>query len=193
MRWHNLGDLPDRTGNLDKEAVIDLALPSHPRIYTHRQIDRLANGVANYLTDQGLARGTHIAILSFNRSEYVIAYFGIMRAGCVAVPVNIKLARDTIDYVMDDAKIRLAFVDAANRSLIRDGIPVIDFDDAGPDGFAATIKPGDFKSVTAGPDEVGQMLYTSGSTGRPKGVPLVASRPALGAFQPYQPRGAERR
>jgi long-chain acyl-CoA synthetase len=172
MRWHNLGDLPDRTGNLDKEAIIDLALPSHPRIYTHRQIDRLANGVAKYLTDRGFARGTHIAILSFNRAEYVIAYFGIMRAGCVAVPVNIKLARDTIDYVMDDASIALVFVDAANRSLVRDGIAVIDFDDAGPDGFAAAIKPGDFASVAAGPDEVGQMLYTSGSTGRPKGVPL---------------------
>jgi long-chain acyl-CoA synthetase len=172
MRWHNLGDLPNRNGNLDKEAIIDLALPAHVRIYTHRQIDRLANGVAKYLTDQGLARGTHIAIVSFNRAEYVIAYFGIMRAGCVAVPVNIKLARDTIDYVMDDAKIALAFVDAANRSLVRDGIPVIDFDAAGPSGFAATIRPGDFASVAAGPDEVGQMLYTSGSTGRPKGVPL---------------------
>ena len=142
MRWHNLGDLPDRNGNLDKEAIIDLALPAHARIYTHRQIDRLANGVARHLTDRGLARGTHIAIVSFNRAEYVIAYFGIMRAGCVAVPVNIKLARDTIDYVMGDAKIALAFVDAANRSLVRDGIPLIDFDDAGPDGFAAAIKPG---------------------------------------------------
>jgi long-chain acyl-CoA synthetase len=173
MRWHNLGDLPDRTGNLDEEAVVDLALPASPRIYSHRQIDRLANGVARYLTDRGFARGTHIAILSFNRAEYVVAYFGIMRAGCVAVPVNIKLVRDTIDYVMDDASIQLAFVDAVNRPLVRDGIPVIDFDDAGPSGFAATIKPGDFASVAAGPDEVGQMLYTSGSTGRPKGVPLT--------------------
>jgi long-chain acyl-CoA synthetase len=173
MRWHNLGDLPNRTGNLDEEAVVDLALPASPRIYSHRQIDRLANGVARYLTDRGFARGTHIAILSFNRAEYVVAYFGIMRAGCVAVPVNIKLARATIDYVMDDASIQLAFVDAVNRSLVRDGIPVIDFDDAGPSGFAATIKPGDFASVAAGPDEVGQMLYTSGSTGRPKGVPLT--------------------
>jgi acyl-CoA synthetase (AMP-forming)/AMP-acid ligase II len=173
MRWQNLGDLVDRRGNLDKEAIIDLALPGGPRIYTHRQIDQLANGVAEYLTDRGFSRGTHIAILSFNRAEYVAAYFGIMRAGCIAVPVNIKVARDTIDYVMDDAKIALAFVDAANRPQVREGIPVIDFDDAGPNGFAASIKPVDsFESVVAGPDEVGQMLYTSGSTGRPKGVPL---------------------
>lgn len=172
MRWHNLGDLIDRDANIDKEAVIDLALPDGPRVYSHREIDRLANGVARQLTERGFARGTHIAIVSLNRAEYIAVYFGIMRAGFVAVPVNIKLARDTVDYVMDDAKIALAFVDAANRPLVREGIPIIDFDDAGPDGFAASVKPSDFESVVAGPDEVGQMLYTSGSTGRPKGVPL---------------------
>jgi long-chain acyl-CoA synthetase len=172
MRWNNLGDLIDRSGDLDREAIIDLVESGHPQRYTHRQIDELANGVANYLVDKGYKRGTHIAILSLNRAEYIISYFGIMRAGCVAVSVNIKLARDTIDYVMDDASIALAFVDAANRAVVRDGIPVIDFDDQGPSGFAATIKPGAFASVAAGPDEVGQMLYTSGSTGRPKGVPL---------------------
>jgi acyl-CoA synthetase (AMP-forming)/AMP-acid ligase II len=172
MRWHNLGDLIDRSGDLDKEAIIDLVVPTHPRTYTHRQIDDLANGVAKYLTDKGFARGTHIAIVSLNRAEYIICYFGIMRAGCVAVPVNTKLPRETIDFVMDDASIALAFVDAANRPQVRDGIPVIDYDDAGPDGFAAVIKPAAFTSVVAGPDEVGQMLYTSGSTGRPKGVPL---------------------
>jgi len=172
MRWNNLGDLIDRSRDLDREAIIDLVEPGHPRRYTHRQIDRLANGVARYLVDHGYARGSHIAIVSLNRAEYVIAYFGIMRAGCVAVPVNIKLPRETIDYVMDDAAIALAFVDAANRPLVRQGIAVIDFDDVGANGFAASIKPGDFTSIAAGTDEVGQMLYTSGSTGRPKGVPL---------------------
>jgi acyl-CoA synthetase (AMP-forming)/AMP-acid ligase II len=172
MRWHNLGDLIDRSSPLDKEAIVDLALPGQPRIYTHTEIDRLANGVAKYLTEQGFARGTHIAILALNRAEYIIAYFGIMRAGLVAVPVNIKVARETIDYVMDDAAIALAFVDAANRHQVRDDIPVIDFDDAGPAGFAALIKPAEFDSVVTNKDEVGQMLYTSGSTGRPKGVPL---------------------
>jgi long-chain acyl-CoA synthetase len=38
MRWHNLGDLIDRNGNLDKEAIVDLALPPGPRI--HAPADR---------------------------------------------------------------------------------------------------------------------------------------------------------
>lgn len=172
MRWTNLGDLIDRTVDLDREAIIDLVDAANPRHYTHRQIDEMAGGVAKYLVNHGYQRGTHIAILSLNRAEYVACYFGIMRAGCIAVPVNIKVARDTIDYVMDDAKIALAFVDKANRSMMREGIPVIDIDDTGPDGFASTVKPGSFESVKADEGEIGQMLYTSGSTGRPKGVPL---------------------
>lgn len=175
MTFNNLGDLIDRSLDLNRLAIIDLVDPAHPRRYSHRDIDRLANGVARYLTDRNFGRGVHIAIVSSNRAEYIATYFGIMRAGCIAVPVNIKLPGETIDFVMEDAAIALAFVDGANRRLVRSGVPVIDFDSASADGFAATIAPGDFTSVTVVPGEVGQMLYTSGSTGRPKGVPLSHS------------------
>src|SRR5581483_3440219 len=172
MRWSNLGDLIDRSRDLDRPAIIDLVDPARPRVYSHREIDDLANGVARLVHARGVRRGAHVAIVSLNRAEYLAAYFGIMRAGCIAVPVNIKLPRETVDFIMDDAAIALAFADDANRALIRAGIPVISFDDDGAEGFAAQVKPGPFESVRPGSDDVGQMLYTSGSTGRPKGVPL---------------------
>jgi acyl-CoA synthetase (AMP-forming)/AMP-acid ligase II len=175
MPLNNLGDLIDRSLDQDRLAIIDLVDPANPRRYSHRDIDRMANGVARYLHDRKFARGTHVAIASVNRAEYLAAYFGIMRAGYIAVPVNIKLPGETVDFVMKDAAIALAFVDGANRRLIPDGIPVIDFDSDGPDGFRQAIVAGDFTSVTVTPDEIGQMLYTSGSTGRPKGVPLTHS------------------
>src|SRR6266480_4420949 len=102
-RWKNLGDLIDRSRDLERAAVIDLSVPENPRIFSHREIDRLANGVARHLLARGFARGSRIAILSLNRAEYIAAYFGIMRAGYVAVPVNTKLPRATIDYIIDDA------------------------------------------------------------------------------------------
>ncbi len=172
MHWVNLGDLIDRNLDLDRVAVIDLTHPRQPAIYTHREIDALANGVARYLVDRGHPRGSHVAIASLNRAEYLAAYFGIMRAGYVAVPVNVKLPGETVDYIMDDANVVFAFTDAANRPLVRSGIPVLDFDGAGDDGFADAIAPAAFTSIVPAPDEIGQMLYTSGSTGRPKGVPL---------------------
>ncbi len=193
-RWNNLGDLVDRSLDLDRTAVIDLREPGNPRISTHREVDELANGVARLLTDAGLPRRAGVAILATNRMEYIATYFGIMRAGFVAVPVNTKLAQDTIDYIFEDSKIAFAFTDAPRRALAPKGVPVVDFDDAGPDGFAGKVVHSAFATVAVGPEEIGQILYTSGSTGRPKGVPLTHSgqlwalENAIAALE----RGAER-
>lgn len=171
-RWTNLGDLVDRSRDLDRIAVIDLRDQAAPRQWTHAEIDAHANGVARLLTEAGLPRGAAIAILALNRAEYIISYFGIIRAGFVAVPVNTKLPRDTIDYIFEDSRIAFAFTDEPRRHLVPATVPVVDFDDTSAAGFAARVVPGSFETVPAGPDEIGQILYTSGSTGRPKGVPL---------------------
>ncbi|MGP9811455.1 class I adenylate-forming enzyme family protein [Rhodopseudomonas sp. NSM] len=171
VRWKNLGDLVDRSGDLNRPAIIDLRT-DQPRVWSHIEIDRLANGVASYLTGLGFARGTTVAILASNRAEYIATYFGIMRAGYVALPVNTKQPPETIDFVLRDSDSKFAFVDAQARRLLPEGIPCLDFDDEGQGGFAAQIKPGDFETVEAMPGELGQILYTSGSTGRPKGVEL---------------------
>src|SRR5437660_1047645 len=147
----NLGDLIDRSRDLERTAVIDLNNAENPRIFSHGKIDRLANGVARHLVRRGFPRGSRVAIVSLNRAEYVAAYFGIMRAGYVAVPVNTKVPRATIDTIMDDAAIVLAFVD--DLGLVRKGIPAIDFDDLGG-GFAAQIAPAEYTAVEAGPQEI---------------------------------------
>lgn len=168
----NLGDLIDHSLDPARPAVIDLREPDAPRVWTHGEIDGLANGVARLLQEKGLPRGAAVGILSLNRAEYLATYFGIMRAGYVAVPVNVKLPRDTVSYILGDAAIRLAFVDMLGHDLVEGAVETVGFDDPGPDGFAARVRPGPFETVEVGADEVGQMLYTSGSTGRPKGVGL---------------------
>jgi long-chain acyl-CoA synthetase len=172
-RWKNLGDLIDRNGDLSHDAIVDLRLPDQPLHYSHAAVDGLANGVAQLLRERGLQTGDHVAIAALNRAEFVIAYFGIMRAGLVAVPINIKQSQDVIDYVLADAGIVLAFVDRAHRGAIEGRVPIIDFDDDGPDGFASQVRETHFAAVEAKADDLAQMLYTSGSTGRPKGVPLT--------------------
>src|SRR5271170_5820961 len=110
-RWHNLGDLTDRDRSPDDIAIIDLR--ATPRAWTHRDIDTTANAVAGMLAARGLPRGTSVAILALNRAEYIASWFGIMRAGLVAVPVNVKLPGETIDFILRDCAAELAFVDAA--------------------------------------------------------------------------------
>ncbi len=168
----NLGDLLDRNKDPEKLALIDCLDWEHPREYTHAQIDALADACARGLLKRGprpqLRRGDAVAILSANRAEFLIAYSGIMRAGLVAVPVNHKFPRDTIDFVIRDSNVKLVLCDAQRRPAVAADLSVVEF---GP-AFEALLDHGAFETVVPGEGEVAMVLYTSGSTGRPKGVPL---------------------
>ena len=126
--WNNMGDLIDRTENLDQLAIVDLRIPDHPVEYTHQAFDTLINSVAHYLTHQDLQQGDAIAIASLNRAEYLAVYFGIMRAGFVAVPVNIKLPQASIQHILKDADVKLIFAESTYISAFPSEIPVIEFD-----------------------------------------------------------------
>lgn len=169
----NLGDLIDRSKDLNRLAIIDLRLPESPKEYSFADMDRLSGGVARYLQSRGFPRGSRIAIAALNSAEYIAVYFGVMRAGYVVVPVNIKAPKDVIEFIVDDSESVLAFTDAATRGKLPPNLEVVDFDDLGPKGFAAVVKPAEFDTVIPEPDELAQILYTSGSTGRPKGVLLT--------------------
>ncbi|MBZ8134348.1 class I adenylate-forming enzyme family protein [Afifella sp. IM 167] len=170
--FFNLGDLIDRSQDQARTAIVDLRDPAAPRSYTYGEMDLLSGGIARHLSARGLPPGARVAIASMNRAEYIAAYFGIMRAGLVAVPVNIKLPDEIIAFLVEDADVALAFTDAGSRARLPAGLPVIDFDNAGPDGFAALIEPAAFETVVPREGALAQILYTSGSTGRPKGVLL---------------------
>ena len=167
----NRGDLGDRAADRSRTALIDLRDEQQPRSWSHAELDQAADGLARALACRGYARGERIAILSANRAEYLVAYFGIMRAGLVAVPVNFRLPSETIAYVCRDSGARLVFCDAERRPLCPPDLHCIEFGDA----FDAFLDAGSFETVRPAAGEIAMFLYTSGSTGRPKGVPLSHS------------------
>jgi acyl-CoA synthetase (AMP-forming)/AMP-acid ligase II len=166
--FQNLGDLIPRGRDLDKIAVIDLGGEEVPRQFSFAQIDAMANGVARALGKRGLGRGDRVAILSANRAEYLAAYYGIMRAGLVAVPVNFKFPRETIHFIIADAGAKLVFCDAARAPECPGDVARVEFGAA----FEAFLDPGPFEAVVPAENEPAMFLYTSGSTGTPKGVVL---------------------
>lgn len=163
----NLGDLIRRDRDLDKTAFIDLGGETGPREFSYRDIDGYAHGVARGLLARGLSRGDRVAILSANRAEYVAALFGIMRAGLVAVPVNFKFPKETVEFIISDSGATLVLCDGSRRAAVPAAMPVVVFGKEGD-----FLVPGGFAAVTPRTGEPAMFLYTSGSTGVPKGVVL---------------------
>jgi long-chain acyl-CoA synthetase len=148
--------------------VIDLGGEQSPREFTYAQLDAMANGVARALGKRGLQRGDRVALLAANRTEYIAAYYGIMRAGFVAVPVNFKFPRTTIHFIIRDAGAKFVFCDTARAIDCPPDIPSVTFGAS----FEAFLDPGLFTAIVPHRDEPAMFLYTSGSTGTPKGVVL---------------------
>jgi acyl-CoA synthetase (AMP-forming)/AMP-acid ligase II len=163
----NLGDLIRRDRDAGKTAIIDLGGDAGGREFSYREIDEYANGVAHALTQRGIERGDRVAILSANRAEYIAALFGIMRAGFVAVPVNHRFPKETVQFILADSGAKFVFCDAARSDAVPPHIPSRMFQQK--DDF----EPGNlFRAVTPFAREPAMFLYTSGSTGVPKGVVL---------------------
>ncbi len=141
--------------------------------YTYRDIDRLADRYAAFVIKKDVKPGERVAILSHNNALYVAAYFGVIRAGAVVLPMNNLLTHVEIDYILKDAGVRFCFYDDECRETAeklqaqgdRDFIPIGDIaaSEAGSDPVPAPVH-------TA--DDISTILYTSGTTGRPKGALL---------------------
>ena len=171
-RFQNLGDLICCDRDLGKLAIIDLGGERGERTYSYDDLDAFANGVARSLLERGLKRGERVAILSANRAEYLFAYYGIIRAGLVAVPINFKFPRETIAFILRDCGAKLVFCNSARGADCDREVPCVRFGMEGTDGFERFLDLGRFAAVTPAADEPAMILYTSGSTGTPKGVVL---------------------
>jgi len=152
----------------DREALIqeDLTL-------SYRQLDDRANRVARGLIDRGIKPGQRVALMWPNDIRYVESMFGTMRAGAVAVPLNIKLGDEALNYVLanSDSVAIVAGPDLRERAkILADQVPAIRMI-VGPDELQEATP--EFDAPPHTPDDVCFQPYTSGSTGKPKGVLLT--------------------
>ena len=128
-----------------EEAIVELG---GERI-TYQQLWDRATRVAGGLRDQGIRRGDRVAVELGNGLDWCVAFFAILMAGGVVVPVNTRFAPPEIEYVLGDSGAAYSF---------RPGIPL-------PDG--------DPLAVDASPSDLAAIFYTSGTTGFPKGAMLT--------------------
>ena len=126
--------------------------------------------VATLLQERGLIKGDQVVLWGPNSPQWVLVYFGCLRAGVVVVPLDLRSAPDYVERVISRTTPRLAFTSRyAPKNDIELGIPEIAFEEL--EGTMQGLREPD--SVEVGPDDLVEIMFTSGTTGDPKGVMLT--------------------
>ena len=85
----------------DYDLIMPTATTAYRREITWQVFDEKANRVANLLIDRGIGPGNKVAILLMNCLEYLPLYFGILKTGAIAVPMNFRFSADEIEYCLN--------------------------------------------------------------------------------------------
>jgi long-chain acyl-CoA synthetase len=132
-------------------------------------------GLALRLRQAGLLPGERIVLFLHNHPRYLELLWACWWAGLVVVPVNAKLHPRELEWIIENAQARWAFVspDLAAEALI--GLErQIDVDSTECDALLAPLADAFLVDVAeCAPDDLAWLFYTSGTTGRPKGVMIT--------------------
>jgi acyl-CoA synthetase (AMP-forming)/AMP-acid ligase II len=150
---------------------------------TWRRFGEETSRVANGLVAIGLSRGDRIAIVMDNSIETIEALFGVMKAGCVSVPLNLSISDDAMAGMIIDAGARAIFASKSQQARLTamasktPAMAGMRFFTLGA-GDEVWTAYGDWKAaqsiklrgVDVRTDDVLNIIYSSGTTGRPKGI-----------------------
>ncbi len=148
---------------------------------TWAEFDQKANQVANYLINNGIKKGDKVAILLMNCLEWLPIYFGVLKSGALAVPMNYRYSADEIKYCLDlaDANTLVFGPEFIGRvEAICDAIQDVDLYFVGEPcpTFAEDLLKGIDKESTSKvavdivDTDYAAIYFSSGTTGFPKAI-----------------------
>src|ERR1700677_2040227 len=157
--------------------------------FTYAQFAERAARLAGTLRKAGIGEGDRIAFLSTNCHRLLEAYYGLIEAGAILLPLNIRLAPSELAYILNDSGAKLLFVESTFLKMaesFRAQIPgvksihVLDGEPAEPwlardgyDAMLAAAEPYHADVTKIDENAVAELFYTSGTSADPKGVMLT--------------------
>ena len=180
----NVSDYLRDAASTDPDGVALVEHRAERREITWRQFDAAADAVARGLSARGLVAGQRVAVVMANRIDLPIAYFGILRGGMVAVPINPRSTTREIGRMLADSLARVVLCDEAGISQVREAVTddhqvSVIVDGAAPqqgetafDAFLADAVGSD-PAAPVDAEALAVVLYTSGTSGKPRGAMLT--------------------
>jgi long-chain acyl-CoA synthetase len=146
---------------------------------SYSQLNEKANRVATALMGLGVKPGDHVALCAPNSGDWLVFYFGVLKAGAVAVALSSMLSKDELALLVKHSQPRIIYTEDERLDALAQF--------KGPGGLEKIISPrGDldlqqlmdkgspsFKAVETSRSDTAAILYTGGTTGIPKGVMLT--------------------
>ncbi len=157
--------------------------------FTYEQFADRARRLAGALRENGIQSGDRVAFLGTNCHRLLEAYYGVLEAGAVLLPLNIRLASSELAYILNDSGATILFVEKQFLGLVesfRKEIPtvkaVFQFEGTPEASWLdsrnyetllvdATPYRADISSVDE--NDLAELFYTSGTSANPKGVMLT--------------------
>lgn len=182
----NVSDLIREAAGRDPDGVALVEFRPERREMTWQQLDDAADAVARGLSARGLVAGHRVAIVMANRIDLPVAYFGILRGGMVAVPINPRSTTTEIARMLGDSLTRVVLADETGAPQVREAVASVLEQPPSVivNGTAALADETTFDAFLGGatgtapaapPDAetLAVVLYTSGSSGKPRGAMLT--------------------
>ena len=164
----------------DKTAVID-----GDRVYSYAQLGEYSDRLASALAGLGVDAGDRVAVLAPNCVEFVVSFYGIVKAGAIVTTINSGYREREIAHQLNDSGATTIIVHASLKQMsddAREAAPgvnreiVVEPDSSDPMSFwgllenASTIPP---RKAVDPINDVAVLPYSSGTTGLTKGVMLT--------------------
>lgn len=137
--------------------------------WTYAQLWQNARNVAYSLHTRGIGPGERVLVYAPNSHRLAATYFGLLMAGCVIVPVDMRCTAEIIVRVREKARAHVLVVDGDPPAQLAD-VSRIQMEEL---PFDTYVESGAWQPHEPQPDDMAEIVFTSGTTGRPKGVVLT--------------------
>ena len=156
--------------------------------FTYAQFADRASRLAGALKDIGVRAGDRVAFLSINCHRLLEAYYGVLEAGAVLLPLNVRLAPAEIAFILNDASPTVLFLEKIFLPLVElfrtqvtsiEQFVLLDDSSAQPwlfpknyEELIAASRPLRADLMQVNENALAELFYTSGTSANPKGVML---------------------